>query len=73
MDFLDLFDTEPTVPYKMPQQMFFDATKKLLNNIVDDYSRAWQNRLLTEEEYPDEDTCEKCTGCGVFKDSGGEE
>jgi len=67
--FDDLFDLkeEPQEPINMAKDEFVVKTKKLLNYIADQYGKGWQSRRLTEEEYPEESICDKCTGCGTFK------
>ncbi len=64
----DIFNIEPIEPVIMDQKEFFSKTIMLLNKISNIYSGAWQNRSLKDEEFPDESICDKCTGCGVFKE-----
>lgn len=62
----EIFDTEEQELYIMSQQEFFEKTKKLLSKLAQNYSSAWQQRALKDEEFPEESVCDKCTGCGVF-------
>lgn len=48
----------------------FEKTKLVLTKIYNSYSQGYMNRVLTDEEYPEESICDKCTGCGLFIDSG---
>jgi hypothetical protein len=68
MDIFDLFnlDTEPIQPYKMDKNEFFVRTKKLLENLSNNFSQSFFNRYLMDFEYPEESICDKCTGCGTF-------
>ena len=68
----EFFNIEPREPYKMTQSDFIEKTQKLLLNIESAYSRAWKSRALKDEEFPDELVCDKCTGCGTFKENGEE-
>jgi hypothetical protein len=71
-DFDKLMNTkeEPQEPINMPKDEFVEKTKKLLNYISDQYFKGWKSKRLTEEEYPEESICDKCTGCGTFKFNG---
>jgi len=40
--------------------------------IWDEYGKAWSNRRLTDNEYPPEEICAICTGCGNFNREDGE-
>lgn len=73
--FDDLFDLkeEPQEPINMAKDEFVEKTKKLLNYISDKYGKGWKSKRLTEEEYPEESVCDKCTGCGTFKFKGEDE
>jgi hypothetical protein len=73
MDVDDFFNSEPEQPNIMDSEEFFNKTKKLLTNFLNNYSQAWINRSLKDNEFPDESVCEKCTGCGSFKMENGEE
>lgn len=67
MDIFDIdIDDEPREISKMNQIEFNNRTKKLLNNICDIYLHGWKSILLKDIEYPDENTCDKCNGCGLF-------
>ena len=68
----DLFKTEPHEPYKMNQKEFVEKTKSVLEKIYNSYSQGWQSRVLTDDEYPEENVCDKCTGCGIFLENGEE-
>lgn len=50
----------------MSKDDFVKKTKELLEGIHQDYSNAWQKRVLGDGEHPEERICEKCTGCGIF-------
>lgn len=63
-------EPEPTEPKKMDSIEFFEKTKLVLTKIYNSYSQGYMNRVLTDEEYPEESICDKCTGCGLFMDSG---
>lgn len=68
-NFDDIFNTQEEIqePINMGKDEFVEKTKKLLNCIADQYSKSWKSKRLTEEEYPEEIICDKCTGCGTFK------
>lgn len=68
----DLFKIEPQEPYKMSQKEFIEKAKSVLEKICNNYSQAWQSRILKNGEYPEESVCDKCTGCGVFLENGEE-
>lgn len=68
----DLFNIEPTEPIRMSQEGFFIKTKALLEKIGNNYSQAWQDRALKDNEYPEESICDKCKGHGTFKENGEE-
>ncbi len=68
MDIEDLFKTQEVMPVKMSQKEFVEKTKFILNRIADIYHKGWQSRAMADGEYPDESICDKCTGCGTFKD-----
>jgi hypothetical protein len=72
MNIEDLFKDIPVEPITMTQKEFFEKTKAILTKINYSYSNAWQTRLLLEEEFPEENICDKCTGCGVFLKNGEE-
>ena len=73
--FDDLFDLkeESQELINMAKDEFVEKTKKLLNYISDKYGKGWKSKRLTEEEYPEESVCDKCTGCGTFKFKGEDE
>ena len=64
---------EPQEQINISKDEFVEKTKKLLNYISDLYSKGWKSKRLTEEEYPEESVCDKCTGCGTFKFNGGDD
>ena len=66
MDFDKLFEIEPTEIIKMDKDKFFKKTQELLNKISFTYATNWKSRTLLDSEYPNEDVCEKCNGCGTF-------
>jgi len=47
-----------------------DTRTKLEIDIWDEYGKSFQTRRLTDAEYPNEDICANCTGCGTFKIDG---
>lgn len=71
-DFDNIFSIKEEIqePINMGKDEFVAKTKKLLNYIADQYSKGWKSKRLTEEEYPEESICDKCTGCGTFKFNG---
>lgn len=66
-DFDDLFKIEETEIIKMDVFEYANKAKDLLNHISNEYSKAWTSRRLEEDEYPEESICDKCKGCGTFK------
>jgi hypothetical protein len=58
---------QPTIK----QSEFNELVKKVLTNISNAYTSSWHSRLLKDEEFPDESICDKCKGCGEFKDING--
>jgi hypothetical protein len=68
----DLFKIELQEPRRMNQKEFIEKTKSVLEKIYNVYSQGWQNRHLTDDEFPEESVCDKCTGCGLFIDNGEE-
>jgi hypothetical protein len=69
----DLFDlnlTEPE-PNIVPQEEFFDKTKKLISDVHNAYIRAYYSRVVSDDIRPEESICEACTGCGIIKDESG--
>ncbi len=69
----DFFKLEPGEPHVMTSQDFFDKTQRLLNHVANSYSQSWKSRSLKNGEFPDESVCDKCQGCGTFKNEIGEE
>lgn len=67
--FDDLFDLkeETQEPINMAKDEFVAKTKKLLAYIERSYGNGWKSRSLKDEEFPEENICDKCTGCGTFK------
>lgn len=72
MDLEDLFKPDPEETRTMGQREFFERAKSVLEKIYSSYSQGWQNRVLMDDEFPEESVCEKCTGCGVFLENGEE-
>ena len=59
-------------PPKIKQSEFNELAKKVLKNICNSYHQSWHSRPLKDEEFPEESVCNKCTGCGTFKENGKE-
>ena len=68
----DIFLIEEPAPVFMKQDEFVSKTKTLLNKIADDYSKSWTSRTVRDAEYPEESTCDKCTGCGTLTAENGQ-
>ena len=68
-----LDDIEPIQRVTVSQKEFFEKTKFILEKIMYAYSSNTSYRRLGDEEYPDESICDKCEGCGTFKNLDGEE
>lgn len=73
MDEILNYQEEGYKPIIMDSNEYFAKTKKLLQKIENAYSKAWQNRVLKEYEFPEESICDKCDGCGLFKKEDGEQ
>lgn len=43
---------------------------ELEKSIWDEYGKHFSNRRLQDDEYPSEDVCDKCTGCGTTNVNG---
>lgn len=69
----DFFLIEEPAPVLMSKDDFVKKTKAVLNKIMNEYHQAWMSRRLRESEYPHEDICCECKGCGTFKDEHGQE
>jgi 23S rRNA A2030 N6-methylase RlmJ len=69
MDIDDFFNIkeEKYEPTNMSKDEFVDKTRKLLKHLDRHYTENWRSRPLKEEEFPNENICDKCTGCGIFK------
>jgi hypothetical protein len=72
MNFENLFKIEPQITISMNQVEFVEKTRLVLTKIAEIYVQGWQNRRLQDNEIPSDDVCNKCTGCGVFKENGEE-
>lgn len=72
-DLFKLDDIEPIQRVTMSQKEFFEKTKFILEKITYAYSTNTSYRTLSDQEYPDESICDKCEGCGTFKNLDGEE
>ena len=67
----DLFEiSEPIELPKIKQSEFNALATKVLEGIATSYSQSWHSKPLKDEEFPDENICNKCTGCGTFKVDG---
>lgn len=67
MDFDSLFDTNYDLPVndvEMDKDEYLDKVNQIFSIIDSTYSKAWTRVRLKDDEYPNEDICEKCTGCG---------
>lgn len=69
----NMFSMEPQELHKISADELFLKAKKLAEYISNAYSESWANRALKESEFPSQEMCEKCTGCGSFKKENGEE
>jgi hypothetical protein len=56
----------------MSSSKYLSKTKELLGKIEKEYSIAWQDRPLKDNEMPNEIICDRCDGCGVFLENGQE-
>ena len=72
MDLDDFFKIEPIVPTIMEQKEFFNKTKNVLEKIYYIYSSAQFTRYLKDDEYPNENICDECSGFGNFSYDGEE-
>jgi hypothetical protein len=72
MEFEDMFNCKPSEPIRMDKADFVEKTKSLLESLHEIYFKGWVRRVLTTDEYPGENVCENCKGCGVFIENGEE-
>lgn len=67
----DLFTIEEKQELpKVKQSDFNQQAVKIFERLATEYSSAWTQRPLKDDEFPDESICDKCTGCGTFKADG---
>jgi hypothetical protein len=63
----DIFDDKTIFELPKIKQSEFNAlATKILENIAQSYYRSWHTRLLKDDEFPDENICDKCSGFGTF-------
>jgi len=70
---LPLVGIEDNEPIRMEQAEYFEKSKKIFEKIQSDYFSSFSWVRMKDEEYPNEDICDKCTGCGLFHNSNGNE
>lgn len=62
----DLFKEErPDTPIIMDSKDYFEKSRELFRKMSERYSASWYNKQLSDDEYPDQSICDKCTGCGT--------
>lgn len=61
-----LFDIDDIDVPKIKQSDFNTLAVKIFNNIASSYSESFVSKQLKDGEFPDENVCDKCTGCGTF-------
>lgn len=50
----------------MDAQEFFEKAQFLLRKLSDAHCFAHRTQKLDDEQYPSQEVCDQCTGCGVF-------
>jgi hypothetical protein len=53
-------------------QAALEGAIEIFNKILIEYSQSRYVRRLEIDEYPSEDVCNNCKGCGIFKNEDGE-
>lgn len=61
-------------PFNLSKEMpvisfheYYDQTQYFLSNLQKAYSKGFYKRPLKDEDFPSEEVCAKCTGCGTFE------
>ena len=73
----DIFDLKEELelgnsqPLKMTKDEFIKKTRSLLQLILDEYGRNWEDRFTEDDEETEESTCPRCNGF-LYIEQGGE-
>jgi hypothetical protein len=65
----DLFNLEhdEIQPLFIDKEEYFEITQQLFNTFSMTYAKSHHRQLLNDSDYPSEEICNSCKGCGVFK------
>ena len=65
---LDDFDSSININ-RMDKDEYLKKTQLLMGHISYRYGASFKKKYLTDKDYPSQDKCDNCTGCGIFKNN----